>query len=142
AAATLRFNAEAADKFFGKLYSTDRTSLSYQLRRPMGVVAGVVGWNFPLVLAAGKIGPALATGNSLVLKPSELTSLAGSRIAELAIEAGIPPGVLNVVLGDATVGDALARHPDVSLITFTGSTRTGKRLLVASGQSNMKRTIL
>jgi acyl-CoA reductase-like NAD-dependent aldehyde dehydrogenase len=93
-------------------------------------------------LTAGKIGPALAAGNTLVLKPSELTSLSAARVAELAIEAGVPEGVLNVIHGGPTVGAALAQHPDVDLITFTGSTHTGKKLLVSSGQTNMKRLIL
>jgi acyl-CoA reductase-like NAD-dependent aldehyde dehydrogenase len=142
AAAILRYSAEAADKLYGKVYSVDQSSLSYELRRPIGVVAGIVGWNFPLVLAAMKIGPALATGNSLVLKPSELTSLSAGRVAELAIEAGLPEGVFNVVHGAGSVGAALAHHRDVSVITFTGSTQTGKKILIASGQSNMKRLIL
>jgi acyl-CoA reductase-like NAD-dependent aldehyde dehydrogenase len=142
AAAIIKFNAEAADKFYGKVCAADRSSLSYQLQRPVGVVAGIVGWNFPLVLAAGKIGPALAAGNSLVLKPSELTSLSTARIAELAVQAGVPEGVLNVIHGGATVGAALALHSDVNLITFTGSTQTGKKLLIAAGQSNMKRLLL
>lgn len=139
---TLKYNAEAADKFHGKVYAADSTSLSYQLRRPRGVVGAVIGWNFPLVLAAGKIGPALATGNSLVLKPSEFTSLSAARIAELALEAGVPEGVFNVVHGAGAVGAAIAQHRDIDLITFTGSTATGKQLLIASGQSNMKRLIL
>lgn len=142
AAAIIRFSAEAADKLHGPVYGSDANSLSYQLRRPLGVVGGIVGWNFPLLLAAGKIGPALATGNSLVLKPSEFTALSTARVAELAVEAGIPVGTLNVVHGGRGVGAALAKHPDVELVTFTGSTRTGKELLVAAGMSNMKRLIL
>jgi acyl-CoA reductase-like NAD-dependent aldehyde dehydrogenase len=94
------------------------------------------------VLAATKLGPALATGNCLVLKPSELTSLSAARLAELALEAGVPEGVFNVLHGGALVGDALAHHPAVDLLTFTGSTQTGRRLLVAAGESNMKRLIL
>jgi acyl-CoA reductase-like NAD-dependent aldehyde dehydrogenase len=142
AAATIRFNAEAADKFYGPVYAVDQVSLSYQLRQPLGVVAAIIGWNFPLVLAAAKIGPALVTGNSLVLKPSELTSFSASRVAELALEAGVPPGVFNVVHGGPDIGSALAHHCDVALVSFTGSTRTGKQLLIASGNSNMKRLIL
>lgn len=140
--ASLRFNAEAADKVYGKVYAADRTSLSYELRCPIGVVAAIVGWNFPLYLAAQKIGPALVTGNSVILKPSELTSLSMIRVAELALEAGVPEGVFNVIHGDGRVGAALAHHPDVDLLSFTGSTRTGRALLVAAGQSNMKRLIL
>jgi acyl-CoA reductase-like NAD-dependent aldehyde dehydrogenase len=140
--AWIRYCAEAADKHHGLVYGADRSSLAYQLRRPVGVVAGIVGWNFPLFLAVQKVAPVLATGNSLVLKPSEWTSLSASRLAELAVEAGVPPGVFNVVHGDRGLGAVLAHHADVDLLTFTGSTRTGKALLVASGQSNMKRLIL
>jgi acyl-CoA reductase-like NAD-dependent aldehyde dehydrogenase len=142
AAATIRFNAEAADKVYGRVYAADASSLSYQLYRPMGVVAGIVGWNFPLVLAAMKLGPALAAGNCLVLKPSELTPLSAGRFAELALEAGVPAGVFNVIHGGPSAGAALAQHAGVDLLTFTGSTQTGKKLLIASGQSNMKRLIL
>lgn len=142
AAGTVRFNAEALDKLHGKVYGVDRSSLTYQLRRPLGVVAGIVGWNFPLVLAAHKVAPVLATGNSLVLKPSELTSLSAARLAELAVEAGVPEGVFNVVHGGGALGAALAEHRDVDLLTFTGSSATGKKLLIASGQSNMKRLVL
>ena len=142
AAAELRYYAEAADKCNGTVYATDQTSLSYQLRRPMGVAAGLVGWNFPLLLAIAKIGPALATGNTLVLKPSELTPLSTSRLAELAADAGIPPAVLNVIHGQADTGIALAHHNDIDILSFTGSSATGKRLLAASGESNMKRLIL
>jgi acyl-CoA reductase-like NAD-dependent aldehyde dehydrogenase len=142
AAAYIKFSAEAADKFYGKVYAVDQSSLSYQVRRPLGVVAGIIGWNFPLYLAAMKIGPALSTGNSLVLKPSELTSFSAGRIAELASEAGIPDGVLNVIHGGPAIGAALAHHRDVDLLTFTGSSRTGKKLLIAAGESNMKRLLL
>ena len=95
-----------------------------------------------MVLACQKIAPALATGNSLILKPSEITSLSAARVAELAMEAGVPEGVFNVIHGGAAVGDGLARHPGIDLLTFTGSSRTGKRLMVAAGESNMKRLIL
>jgi acyl-CoA reductase-like NAD-dependent aldehyde dehydrogenase len=142
AAGAIRFSAEAIDKFYGKVYADDQTSLSFQLRRPLGVVAGITGWNFPLLLACGKIGPVLATGNCLILKPSELTSLSASCVAELAIEAGVPEGVFNVIHGGAGVGSAMAHHEQVDLLTFTGSTRTGRELLIAAGKSNMKRLIL
>lgn len=89
-AALIRYNAEAADKLHSKVFAVDRSSFSYQLCRPRGVIAGIVGWNFPLLLAAQKIGPVLATGNCLVLKPSELTSFSTARVAELAIQAGVP----------------------------------------------------
>jgi acyl-CoA reductase-like NAD-dependent aldehyde dehydrogenase len=142
AAATIRFCAEAADKLPATVYAVEPRNLSFQLRRPMGVVAGIVGWNFPLLLAAAKIGPALATGNCLVLKPSELTSLSTVRLAELAVEAGIPEGVLNVVHGGREIGAQLASHRGIDLISFTGSSATGKQVMIASGQSNMKRLIL
>ena len=142
AASIIRYCAEAAEMLLGKAYGADQFSLSYQLRRPVGVVAGIIGWNFPLVLAAQKVGPALAAGNSLVLKPSELTSLSAARIAELAVEAGVPPGVFNVVHGEADIGSALACHRNVNLLSFTGSSQTGKKMLIASGESNMKRLIL
>ena len=116
---------------------------AYQLRKPVGVVAGILGWNFPLSLACSKVGPALIMGNSLVLKPSEFTSLSTGFLAELALEAGVPPGVFNVVHGaGATVGDALAHHQDVDLLSFVGSSATGKRLMTAAGNSNMKRLLL
>jgi len=142
ASATFRFSAAAGDKLAGQVYGADARSLSYQSRRPLGVVGGIIGWNFPLVLAAEKIAPALAMGNSLVLKPSELTSLSAARLAQLALEAGVPEGVFNVIHGSPEVGAALARHQDVDMITFTGSSRTGKLLMVAAGESNMKRLLL
>lgn len=141
-AATIQSVAEATDKLYGKVFGADASSLSYQLYRPVGVVAGIVGWNFPMLLASAKIGAALATGNSLVLKPSEVTSLATARLAELALEAGVPPGVFNVIHGGPGLGAALAHHADIDLISFTGSSATGKKLLIASGESNMKRLIL
>jgi acyl-CoA reductase-like NAD-dependent aldehyde dehydrogenase len=138
----LRSSAEMADKLLAPS-GADGTNLSFQLRKPIGVVGAIVGWNFPLSLAATKVGPALVMGNSLVLKPSEFTSLSASRLAELAIEAGVPSGVFNVVHGAGkTVGAALSQHRDVGLLTFTGSSATGKQLMIAAGQSNMKRVIL
>ncbi len=143
AISVIRYNAEAADKIFGQVHAPDPGTLCYQLHQPIGVVAAIIGWNFPLVLAALKVGPALAMGNTVVLKPSEYSSLSARRLAELATEAGIPAGALNVVHGSgATVGAALARHHDVDLLTFTGSTATGKNLLIASGESNLKRVTL
>ena len=142
AATLIRSSAEAIDKVSGKVYAADESCLAYRLHRALGVVAAIVGWNFPLVLAAGKVGPSLIAGNSLVLKPSELTCYSATRLAELALEAGIPEGVFNVVLGASDVGAALANHSEVDLVTFTGSSHTGKKLLIASGNSNMKRTLL
>lgn len=121
----------------------DQGHFAYLRRKPIGVVAGIAGWNFPLGLAAGKMAPALIMGNTIVLKPSEFTSLSAQHLAALAIEAGIPPGVFNVVHGAGhTVGDALAKHPDVGLLSFVGSSTTGKRIMQSAGQSNMKRLIL
>jgi acyl-CoA reductase-like NAD-dependent aldehyde dehydrogenase len=144
AADAIRSAAEGADKLFSEAYSDGAgPNLAYQVRKPVGVVGAIVGWNFPLNLAATKLGPALAMGNSVVLKPSEFSSLSASRLAALAIEAGVPPGVLNVVHGaGATVGVALAQHKDVDLLTFTGSSATGKQVMIAAGQSNMKRVML
>lgn len=141
-AGILRYNAEACDKFPALVHASNGSHLSWQLFRPVGVVGAITGWNFPLALAAGKIGPALAVGNSMVLKPSELTSAATARLAELALEAGLPAGVLNIVHGDGRIGEALARHKNVDLLTFTGSTATGRRILVSSAESNMKRLVL
>lgn len=139
----LRFCAESVDKIFGQSSFVDDSSMAVVSRSPRGVIAGSIGWNFPTVLAVQKIGPALATGNSLVLKPSELSSLSALRIAELAIQAGVPAGVLNIVPGiGPTVGNALSLHADVDMITFTGSSATGKRIMQAAGASNMKRMLL
>ena len=141
-ASRIRSAAESAAQLLSPS-GMDVSNFAYQLRKPVGVVAAIIGWNFPLSLATTKVGPALAMGNSLVLKPSEFTSLSASRLAELAIEAGVPPGVLNVVHGSGVaVGDALARHPDIDLLGFIGSSATGKKLMQAAGQSNMKRLIL
>ena len=121
----------------------DGGAFAYQRRKPLGVVGGIAGWNYPVTLAASKVGGALIMGNSLVLKPSEFTSLSTQLLAELALEAGVPPGVFNVVHGaGATVGAALAQHPDVDLLSFVGSSATGKQLMISAGQSNMKRLIL
>jgi acyl-CoA reductase-like NAD-dependent aldehyde dehydrogenase len=140
----LRDAADGAERLFSRaVMDGPAPNLAYQVRKPVGVVGGIIGWNFPLLLAAMKAGPALMMGNSLVLKPSEFTSLSAARLAELALEAGVPEGVFNVVHGTgAIVGDALARHRDVGLLTFTGSGATGKQLMVAAGQSNMKRLML
>ena len=142
AASFLRDYAEGADKLLSTS-GADGGTTAYQMRKPVGVVGAIVGWNFPLWMAAMKVGPALAMGNSLVLKPSEFSSLSAGRFAELALEAGVPPGVFNVVHGaGATVGAALAQHPSVNLISFTGSSATGKKMMIAAGQSNMKRLLL
>ena len=135
--------AEAVDKVYDEVAPTAHDQLALITREPIGVVAAIVPWNFPLIMAAWKIGPALAAGNSFVLKPSEKSPLSAIRLAALAAEAGIPDGVFNVLPGYGhTAGQALALHMDVDCIGFTGSTRTGKLMLQYSGQSNMKRVWL
>lgn len=138
----LRSNADLADKLLSPC-SADDGVLSYLLRKPIGVVGAIIGWNYPLAMAAVKVAPALVMGNSIVLKPSEFTSLSACRLAELAVEAGVPAGVFNVVHGAGkTVGAAISHHPDVGMLSFTGSSATGKQMLVAAGESNMKRLVL
>jgi acyl-CoA reductase-like NAD-dependent aldehyde dehydrogenase len=138
-AGLMRFYAEAVDKVTGDVYNSDKNSFAFQRRVPRGVVAAVVPWNFPIFNAILKIAPALAAGNSVVLKPSELASRSAMRLAQLALQAGLPAGVLNVVPGlGKTVGRALGLHSDVDMVTFTGSTSVGKEMLQYAGQSNMK----
>ncbi|VVE09910.1 aldehyde dehydrogenase family protein [Pandoraea soli] len=135
----LRFYAEHADKHGGELAATDPSHLGMTITEPIGVVAAIAPWNFPLVMAAWKIAPALAAGNAVVLKPSEMTPFSVLRLAELAIQAGVPANILNVVQGDGrTTGDALVRHPRVGKVTFTGSTRTGAAIMEACAQSGTK----
>ncbi|OWP52978.1 aldehyde dehydrogenase [Pseudomonas nitroreducens] len=143
AADSLRWSGEAIDKVYDEVAATSHDQLGLVTREPVGVVAAIVPWNFPLMMAAWKLGPALATGNSVILKPSERSPLTAIRIAQLAIEAGIPAGVLNVLPGYGhTVGKALALHMDVDTAVFTGSTRIAKQLMVYAGESNMKRVWL
>jgi gamma-glutamyl-gamma-aminobutyraldehyde dehydrogenase len=143
AAATVRYYAEAIDKVMGEVAPTAHNVLAMVTREPVGVVGAIVPWNFPLMIGAWKLAPALAMGNSVVLKPAETASLALLRLAELALEAGLPPGVLNVVTGPGAVtGAALSQSMDVDVLVFTGSGATGRRLLEASAQSNLKRCFL
>ena len=136
----IKFFSETIDKIEGAVTATASDALHYILRQPLGVVGLIVPWNFPLMMAAWKLGPALATGNSVVLKPAEQSPLSANLIAELFIEAGGPAGVLNVVHGlGEEAGRALALHNDVDKIGFTGSTEVGKLLMIYAGQSNMKR---
>ena len=140
---TMRFNAEAVDKLSGDVFNSDCNSFVTQRRVPVGVVAAITPWNFPTACAVGKIAPVLAAGNTLVLKPSELSSRSAMRLAQLALEAGIPPGVFNVVPGTGDrVGKALALHQQVDLITFTGSTAVGRSIMQYAAQSNLKRVML
>jgi len=139
----LSWYGEAIDKIYDEVAPTGPDELGMITREPVGVVACVVPWNFPLLMAAWKLGPALAAGNSVILKPSEKSPLTAVRIAELAAEAGLPDGVLNVLPGlGTTAGKALALHMDVDCLAFTGSTAVGKLILQYSGQSNMKRVWL
>ncbi|MDQ8034719.1 MAG: aldehyde dehydrogenase [Bordetella sp.] len=139
AATTYQWYAETLDKQYDEIAPTDADSLATITREPLGVVAAVVPWNYPLLMATWKVAPALAAGNSVVLKPAEQSMLTALRLAELAFEAGIPAGVLNVVPGTGPVaGRALGLHMDVDCLAFTGSTATGKRFMEYSGQSNLK----
>jgi acyl-CoA reductase-like NAD-dependent aldehyde dehydrogenase len=143
AAQAIGWYAEAIDKIYDEIAPTGREAVSLIRREPVGVVAAVVPWNFPLLMASWKIGPALATGNSMIVKPAEQSPLTVIRIAELAAEAGIPEGVFNVVPGfGETAGQALGRHMDVDCVTFTGSTEVGKFFLRYAGESNMKQVSL
>ena len=139
ASTLMRWYAEACDKFTDALLSSHPSTLALNVRVPRGVVGAIVPWNFPTFNALSKIGPALASGNTMVLKPSELSSLSALRIADIALEVGLPPGVLNVVPGrGVTAGEALAAHMDVDYLTFTGSTTVGRRLMTLSATSNLK----
>lgn len=143
AAGTFRYYAEAIDKVYGEIAPTAQNVLGLVHREPVGVVAAIVPWNFPLMIGAWKIAPALAAGNSVVVKPAEIASLSLLRMAELCHEAGLPDGVLNVVTGKGAVtGEALALHMDVDVMAFTGSGATGRRLLEYSARSNLKRCYL
>jgi gamma-glutamyl-gamma-aminobutyraldehyde dehydrogenase/4-guanidinobutyraldehyde dehydrogenase/NAD-dependent aldehyde dehydrogenase len=136
----LRWYAEAIDKLYGEVAPTDQTALATITREPLGVIGAVVPWNFPLYVAMYKLAPALATGNSVVLKPAEQSSLSVLHLAALADEAGVPPGVLNVIPGQGEVaGQAIGRHMDVDAVCFTGSSAVGKQFLRYAADSNMKR---
>ena len=130
AAATYKYYGGWADKIHGETIPIDGPFLNYTLREPLGVVGAIVPWNFPISLAAWKIAPALACGNTVVLKPAELTPFTAIRMAELAIEAGLPPGAFNCIPGPGSVaGSALVKHPEVDKIAFTGSTEVGKQIM-------------
>ncbi|HXR20684.1 MAG TPA: aldehyde dehydrogenase [Steroidobacteraceae bacterium] len=139
----LRWYAEAIDKRYDEVAPTGADTLALVTREPVGVVGAIVPWNFPMLMAAWKIAPVLAAGNSLVLKPSEKSPLSALRLGELALEAGVPPGSFQVLPGfGQTAGAALAAHRDVDCIAFTGSTATGKAVMQAAAQSNLKRVSL
>jgi len=138
-----RWHAEAIDKEYEKVSPTGPDNVAMIVREPLGVVGAIIPWNFPIQMAAWKLGPILATGNSAVVKPARQTSLSVLRLAELAAEAGIPDGVLNVIPGNgAVLGAALCRHMDLDAVAFTGSTEVGRQLLHYSAESNLKRVVL
>lgn len=140
---TLRYYAEALDKVYGEVGPQAPDRFSYVVHEPLGVIGAIVPWNFPLMMAVWKVAPALAMGNSMVLKPAEQSPMTALKLGELALEAGLPAGVLNVVPGfGETAGKALALHMDVDMITFTGSGTVGRLLMQYSGQSNLKRVSL
>lgn len=140
---TIRWHAELIDKIYDHTAPTSHTVTALVVREPIGVVGCVLPWNFPLLMMAWKIGPALASGCSVIVKPAEETSLTALRLAELAHEAGVPAGVLNVVTGTGpAVGEPIGLHPDIDMVSFTGSTETGKRFLRYAADSNLKRIVL
>lgn len=138
----LRYCAGWADKIHGRTVPMDGEFFGYTRREPVGVCAQITPWNFPILMVTMKIGPALAAGNTIVLKPAEQTPLTALYIAQLCKEAGFPNGVVNVVPGDGETGAALSIHPDVNKVAFTGSTEVGKRIQAASANSNLKRVTL
>lgn len=140
---TIRWHAELIDKIYDSTAPVGQGAVALVVREPIGVVGCVLPWNFPLLMMAWKIGPALAAGCSVIVKPAEETSLTALRLAELAFEAGVPAGVLNVVTGTGpAVGKPIGLHPGIDMVSFTGSTETGKRFLRYAADSNMKRVVL
>ena len=139
----LKWHAEAIDKIYDQVSPASDDHIAMVVREPIGVVGLVLPWNFPLLMLAWKIGPALAAGCSVVVKPAAETSLTALRVAELASEAGVPAGVLNIVPGGgAEVGEPIGRHMDIDMVSFTGSTVTGKKFLTYSAESNAKEVVL
>ena len=139
----LEWHAETADKIYDQVAPAGDDAVALVVREPIGVVACVLPWNFPILMLAWKIGPALAAGNSIIVKPAEQTSMTALRVAELASEAGLPRGVFNVVTGGGeTTGQAIGRHPDIDMVSFTGSTEVGRLFLEYAAQSNLKRVVL
>lgn len=140
---TIRFMAECIDKVHGDVTATESDVLHLVMREPLGVIGAITPWNYPLLMAVWKLAPALAAGNTVVLKPAEQSPLSALRLAELLSEAGAPGGTLNVINGfGESAGKALALHNDVAKVSFTGSTEVGKLMLQYAGQSNMKRVAL
>ncbi len=142
AVATLELFAGTAQHLYGRSHVVNPSVVAYTLREPVGVVGAIIPWNYPFMMAAWKVAPALATGNTMVLKPASATPLSALRLGELALEAGIPPGVLNVVPGPGgEVGEAIATHPGIDKVAFTGETSTGRRIAEAAA-STLKRVSL
>ncbi|THH09718.1 hypothetical protein EW146_g8603 [Bondarzewia mesenterica] len=140
---TIKYYAGWADKIQGKVIETTENKLAYTRHEPIGVVGQIIAWNFPLMLMCWKLGPALATGNTIILKPSEFTPLTALRMASLINEAGFPPGVVNILVGyGTTVGQALSSHMKIEKIAFTGSTLVGRKIMEAAAKSNLKDTTL
>ncbi len=140
---TIKWHAEAVDKLYDQTGPAGDDALSMIVREPVGVVAAILPWNFPLLMLAWKIGPALAAGCSVIVKPAEETSMTALKLAELAREAGVPNGVLQVLPGDGpSVGEPLGRHMGVDMVSFTGSTETGRRFLTYAAESNLKKVVL
>ena len=139
----IKWHAEAADKIYDQTAPAGDDAMAVIVREPVGVVAAVLPWNFPMLMMAWKIGPALAAGCSVIVKPAEQTSMTALRLAEIAHMAGVPRGVLQVLPGDGpSVGEPLGRHMGVDMVTFTGSTETGRRFLTYAGESNLKKVTL
>lgn len=140
---TIKWHAEAADKIYDQTAPAGDDAIAMIIREPVGVVGAVLPWNFPMLMLAWKIGPALAAGNSVIVKPAEQTSLTALRVAELAMEAGLPRGILQVLPGTGPeVGEPLGRHGDVDMVSFTGSTETGRHFLRYAADSNLKKIVL
>lgn len=143
AANEMRFCGELSDKLFGEKLPSDNATLAVIHKQPIGVVAAITPWNFPTFTSAAKVAPALAAGNAVIVKPSEYAVSSTLMLAELAMQAGIPEGVFNVITGlGSGVGSGLAAHMEVDMVSFTGSTMTGKKILQSASESNLKKTIL
>ncbi|MEM7271349.1 MAG: aldehyde dehydrogenase [Pseudomonadota bacterium] len=139
----IKWHAEAIDKIYDQTAPVGDDAMAMVVREPIGVVGAVLPWNFPLLMLGWKVGPALAAGCSVIVKPAEQTSMTALRVAELAHEAGVPRGVLQVLPGDGpSVGEPMGMHPDIDMISFTGSTETGRRFLRYAADSNLKKIVL
>lgn len=142
-AACIRYYGGWADKIHGKVIDTDTESFNYTRHEPIGVCGQIIPWNFPLLMFAWKIGPVIATGNTVILKTAEQTPLSALYTAKLIVEAGFPPGVINILSGfGRTAGAAIAAHMDIDKIAFTGSTAVGRQILQAAAKSNLKKVTL